>query len=112
MPVAIDAHRLAEERSVAYHQIVAERLLQDSAVLDRARERIDAWVRGTTPAPRYALKWQEILQRPLPAIATFLVERSPLGDELRQSTPFAGVLSPRERWTVWGEVGERWRRSV
>jgi len=32
-------------------------------------------------------------------------------DELRQSSPFAGVLSARERWALWRAVGEEVRGS-
>jgi hypothetical protein len=37
----------------------------------------------------------------------FLVERSELADELRQSSPFAGALRPQERWRIWRETRER-----
>jgi hypothetical protein len=30
-----------------------------------------------------------------------LTERSERAAELRQSSPFAGVLSPAERWHIW-----------
>jgi hypothetical protein len=26
---------------------------------------------------------------------------------MRQSTPFAGVIDPRQRWRIWREVRER-----
>ena len=28
-------------------------------------------------------------------------------DELRQSTPFAGALTPQERWKIWRETKDR-----
>jgi len=27
--------------------------------------------------------------------------------ELRQSTPFAGIIPPRQRWRIWRETSER-----
>jgi hypothetical protein len=41
------------------------------------------------------------------SIAAFLVERSELAEELRQSSPFAGALTPQERWKIWRETRER-----
>ena len=40
------------------------------------------------------------------SIAAFLVERSELATELRQSSPFAGALRPQERWKIWRETRE------
>lgn len=103
----MDPHRLAEERSVAYHRVIAERLRQQSEILEGARQRVRSWLAAGTPAPYYAQKWAEILAGDVPAIAAFLVERSELADELRQSSPFTGVLQPRERWTIWRETRDR-----
>jgi hypothetical protein len=41
--------------------------------------------------PFYARKWAEILASDVSTIAAFLVQRSELADELRQSSPFAGA---------------------
>lgn len=103
----MDLHRLAEERSVAYHRAIAERLQQQAEVLENARRRVRGWLAPGPSAPFYARKWAEILAGDAPSIAAFLVERSELADELRQSSPFAGALRPQERWKIWRETRER-----
>jgi hypothetical protein len=103
----MDPHRLAEERSVAYHRAIAERLRDQPAILDAARRRVEGWLASGTTAPAAAAKWAAILSGDLPAIEAFLVERSERADELRQSSPFAGALRPRERWTIWRETRDR-----
>jgi hypothetical protein len=103
----MDAHRLAEERSVAYHRVIAGRLRERPEILEDARQRVESWLKPGANAPFYARKWAEILAGDLPSIAAFLIERSELADELRQSTPFAGALDPRERWEIWRETRER-----
>lgn len=103
----MDLHRLAEERSVAYHRVIAERLPGQPEVLEMARRRVQTWLSAGAGAPAYARKWAEILEGEPSSIAAFLVERSELADELRQSTPFAGALDPRERWKIWRETRER-----
>lgn len=100
----MDLHRLAEERSVAYHRVIAERLLRQPEVLERARQRVQTWLATGAGAPPYARKWAEVLAGDPSSIAAFLVERSELADELRQSSPFAGALQPRERWKIWRET--------
>ncbi|HYU35879.1 MAG TPA: hypothetical protein VEW48_27290 [Thermoanaerobaculia bacterium] len=101
----MDLHRLAEERSVAYHTVIAERLRHQPEVLERARRRVQEWL--ISGAPFYARKWAEILAGDISSIAAFLVERSELADELRQSSPFAGALQPQERWRIWRETRDR-----
>lgn len=103
----MEAHRLAEERSIAYHTAIAERLLREPEILEPARRRVQAWLTPEERAPFYARKWDEILAQDLSSIAAFLVERSELANELRQSTPFAGALSPQERWRIWRETRAR-----
>jgi hypothetical protein len=103
----MDPHRLAEERSVAYHRVIAERLRDQPEVLEKARRRVQEWLASSASARFYAQKWAEILAGDVASIAAFLVERSDLADELRQSSPFAGALQPRERWRIWRETRER-----
>ena len=102
----MDLHRLAEERSVAYHRVIAERLLEQPKVLEMARRRVQSWL-SNSGAPPYARKWEEILAGAPSSIAAFLIERSERADELRQSTPFAGALTPQERWKIWRETRDR-----
>jgi hypothetical protein len=103
----MNLHRLAEERSLAYHAAVAECLRRDPALLNIARTRLAEWI-AARHSPEHAHAWQEILTRPLDDILAFLVDPSERARELRQSTPFAGFLDPRERWRLWREVRARW----
>jgi len=106
----MNLHRLAEERSVAYHRVIAERLRHQPEVLENARQRVQTWL-ASDVTPFYARKWAEILARDPSSVAAFLVERSELADELRQSSPFAGALSPQERWKIWSETRDRFARQ-
>ena len=103
----MNAHRLAEERSVAYHRAIAERLGSRAEILENARQRVAEWLDAGDRASFHARKWAEVLSGEPPSIAAFLVERSELADELRQSSPFAGALPPGERWRIWRETRER-----
>lgn len=96
---------------MAYHRAIAERLRREPEILDRARRRVQGWNEAGDPAPFYALRWAEILAGDADAVAAFLVERSELATELRQSSPFAGALDPRERWEIWRATGERFREQ-
>jgi len=103
----MDPHRLAEERSIGYHSVIAERLRENPQVLENARRRVDTWLASRPTPPFYARKWAEILAGDVSSIAAFLTDRSELAIELRQSTPFAGALTPQERWRIWRETRAR-----
>lgn len=104
----MDRHRLAEERSLAYHAVIANRLVREADLLSRARARVHEWLARGEPAPFYARAWASILEQSTAEIAAFLVDTGERARELRQSTPFAGALTPRERWRVWQETGRRY----
>jgi hypothetical protein len=104
-------HRLAEARSLAYHREIARRLQTDPGILERARARVDAWMREGGRSAPYARRWSEVLGCSLAAISDVLSSESEEAVALRQSTPFAGELDPRERWRLWRDVRERFVES-
>ncbi len=106
----MDLHRLAEERSVAYHRAIAERLLDHSEILEEARQRVQGWLASHERDRFYVQKWEEILKGDAASVAAFLVDRSELAVELRQSSPFAGALRPQERWKIWRETREHFQQ--
>ncbi len=108
----MDPHRLSEERSVAYHRVIADRLQHQPEILENARRRVAAWLASGESERFYVRKWAEILAGDPASVAAFLVERSELADELRQSTPFAGALKPEERWRIWRETREFFSREL
>ena len=51
-------------------------------------------------------EWEVILNRPVSEMAPALTDPSPWSRELRQVTPFAGVLSTEERTEVYRSFRE------
>jgi hypothetical protein len=94
-------HAIAEETSLVLHAAVAERLRADPSLVERARLRVEGWLRDGSVAGVYAKAWREILARPVDEVARFLEDPGDRARQLRQSSPFAGVLDPRTRWAVW-----------
>jgi len=103
----MDPHRLAEERSLAYHALVAERLRVDDTVLARARDRVEQWARDGSVHPRWVEAWRRILSLPPADLIQMLRDRSEDAIALRQVTPFAGAIDARTRWRIWRDVRER-----
>ena len=98
-------HRAAELQALAYHRLVAERL--DDAVVEEARRRLRRWRREGRIDPRWADEWERTLQKPLGQIARVIGADLPRARELRQTSPFAGVLTEQERNRLVHAVEER-----
>jgi hypothetical protein len=54
------------------------------------------------PATQAALQeWQELLEQlPPQEVASFIVSLDERATRMRQSSPFAGVLTPQEVWAI------------
>ncbi len=96
-------HRAIEERSLMLARAVAERIDADPQRkgLDHARALCQRWAQRA--AVSAVSEWVVILQRTWPEIRSVLLDPSEEGRRLRQSDPFCGILSPRERWSIYRE---------
>ncbi len=97
-------HREAELRSLAYHRVVARRL--DRRIVETARDRLQRWREEGRIDPRYAREWEQILSESPARIARLIAEDSQGMRDLRQSSPFAGVLSEPERRALYEALDE------
>jgi hypothetical protein len=57
-------------------------------------------------SPYYAAAWEGLLSGPKERLYEVLVADTDDARALRQATPFAGVIGPRERWSLWKGVRE------
>jgi hypothetical protein len=100
-------HRRLDERSLALHRLIAEKVLADPALLDKARDNLRRW-QQTEGSPKLALaEWEQILSGPTDQIVQFLTEESERATRLRQSSPFAGVLTDAERKAIYDSFSTR-----
>jgi hypothetical protein len=87
-----------QARSLALHAAIAGALWrQPDAVLDAARRNVATMLAANPHAAPLLAEWERIMEPPTREIAGRLFDVSEHGRELRQVTPFAGVLTARER---------------
>ncbi len=96
----MSGHQLIEERSLWLHRAVSEKARHDPRVLSRARERVEGWLRDGSVHPRYAEAWLRLLSSDRDKVLRRLVDPGETMRALRQCSPFAGALAPRERWQI------------
>ena len=95
-------HALKDARSLALHCLTARRIAGNPALLRKARANLVRWrKRYSDDAPNYFKEWERKLARPLPEILAFMTEFSEEGVRMRQSSPFAGILSAADRKKIY-----------
>jgi len=107
MELVLSDHIRLDERSLALHERVAQKVLADPSLLHKARENLRRWQEnngGTSPA---LVEWEQILNGHADQVAGFLVERSEKATRLRQSSPFAGILTESERMAIYESYSTR-----
>lgn len=95
-------HRRADLRSLAYHRALAKRLRRPMA--DDALKLLWKWRDQGTIDRRYADEWEQLLHRPMPEIRRVISEDTQRARDLRQNSPFAGMLSEPERRRINDEI--------
>lgn len=101
-PESGDPHDRAKRRSLAYHRAVARQLRRP--IIDDARHLIWKWREQGKIDERYAQRWEEILAQPVADVRRTISGEGPDADDLRQNSPFAGMLSEPERRRIMSAV--------
>lgn len=100
------ATRLTPERkkSLRLHQaLIGDLLVDPDAVIDKARVNIAKWLpqqRADGMTASYLHQWEQILDAGLDRIIEALTASDEQSCDLRENSPFAGVLSPDRRAKV------------
>ena len=97
-------HSRREFQSLAVHRRIAGLLAQrPQQVIDKARANLDSWLqihRGAALEIVYQ-EWRSLLNSLSPAeISDLIVAEDERATRLRQSSPFVGILTPAEVWSI------------
>lgn len=93
-----EGHRQPQLRSLAYHRALAKHL--NTRMVADAQQVLTGWELEGRIAPLYAAQWNELLAKPVAEVRREIGADTPYMADLRQSSPFAGMLSERERRAV------------
>jgi hypothetical protein len=95
------SHDRLDRRSLALHRAIAAKLRARPELLAIAHDNLDRWSRARSATQAYWDEWRSLLNRPFDDLLAAIQEDSPRMTELRQSSPFAGILDPKERWHIY-----------
>lgn len=93
-------HQDVDQRSLALHRLVADKIRRDPALFNKVRQTLARW-RTTVCASSqpYLQEWEHLADSGLEACLLAAEEDSERARALRQSSPFTGVLTHGERFT-------------
>lgn len=96
------SHQLLDDFALAYHRAVAARLrVAPEIILEHARNNRARWRARYEPLSGATLSLQEsektLEELSVENLIALITDESDEGQRRRQSTPFAGVLTPEER---------------
>lgn len=104
-----------QERSLWLHRVVAAELMNNpEATLAKARENLSSWQgthRTDGMSQHWLDEWARMLDRGVDAVADVLTSRDPRALELRQNSPFAGILDNETRTRVLASFRRHWRHE-
>ena len=106
-------HRLIDERSLAFERLIAAKLRDEPALIEKARGNLARWLETCSDGVRPALlEWQRLLAGPFDELLALLEATDERATRLRQSSPFAGALTPGERFAILREFQTRESRAA
>lgn len=92
-------HQEIDERSLALHRLVAEKIRETPQLFDKAKATLARWRTTVCAASQpHLAEWEHLMDQGIDASLTVAIEDSPRATALRQSSPFSGLLSNRERF--------------
>lgn len=105
----------AQEKSLWLHQAVLGALMANpDEVLKTAKDNITRWKKAHRPdgmSVRYLEQWERAIDRGVHDVVRIMVGTDERSSELRQNSPFAGVLSERQRTRVLQSFKQHWHRT-
>lgn len=93
-------HQEIDRRSLAMHRLVADKIRRDPALFEKAKGTLARWRTVVCPASQpYLEEWERLMKQGADACLAVAVEDSERANALRQSSPFAGILTNQERFS-------------
>ena len=85
-------------KSLALHELVAQKIRADPRLFSKARDMLDRMVDQSGGVPRlYAAAWLALFDKGLDEALAMATADTEQGQSMRSSSPFASILSEDER---------------
>lgn len=101
-------HQEIDERSLALHRLIADKIVREPRLFERSKETLVRWRKTVCSRSHpYLEEWEHLMSLGMDACLAAAVENSQQATALRQSSPFSGVLTNQERFAFL----KQWKRD-
>lgn len=98
----MNMQKRSDERSIALHKEIAEKLRSNPNLWDVPKKNIIKWKKMKDRLPQAFIEWENILSKKTEEqILSILEDDSEDSIRLRSSSPFTGILNESERKTIF-----------
>ncbi len=95
----MNTHDELDARSFAMHRLITQKIERDPSLMQIPASNLSRWQQDVCAnSQAYISAWQALLSQGLDASLRVATEDSEYARAMRQCSPFAGVLTPAERW--------------
>lgn len=102
------SHQWIDLVDLAMHRAIARKIRREPKLYGRARRNLARWERVKRACPAPLREWKEILRRnDMRTVLRIITRADGEGDRLRQSSPFCGILTQRERNAIWARYDKK-----
>ena len=103
----VRSHQWIDLVDLAMHRAMARKIRRQPGLFGRARCNIARWEKGNRGCPLPLREWKRILrENDLSTVLRIMTRPGEEGNRLRQSSPFCGILTEREREAIWTRYDE------
>lgn len=103
-------HQKLDQRSLALHRLIAEKIRSDPRLFENVEQTLAHWRKIVcTNSQPYVLEWSRLAAQGMEACLAVAVEESERANALRQSSPFCGILTHKERFAFFREWAQETR---
>lgn len=85
-------------------RLIAEKIRREPALFEKAKENLNRWKKRLNPWPRCYQEWEQIINdNSVEQVLEILLQDNDEGQRLRQSDPFVGIMTEKERLQILAE---------
>ena len=101
----VQSHQFLDYLALAYQRAIAEKLRRHPQLMRVAFDNLERWLSSGAHddgSKKLLLEWKSCLETfPLESVIELMLEPTEKGNQRRQSSPFAGILSKEERLRIY-----------
>lgn len=103
----VRSHQWIDFVDLMAHRAMARKIRRKPDLFRRARLNIARWEKSNRGCPEPLREWKQILrENDVKRVLRIMTRADEEGNRLRQSSPFCGILTAKERAAIWARYDQ------